>query len=171
MVGTKHETTGTYRFTARSADFFTSRKGERESEHRYDTTLARRKSNPPGTSGRRPGPTVRRETAMPARILAFAVPRGEHPRGRMAPVTATAYPYTGERDWPGDERALSRFLSGDVLGFEQIVRHYSTMVFSLAARLVGPTDAEEVAQVLAIPIGTVRSRLARGRALLREKLS
>src|SRR5664279_2628690 len=61
MVGTKHETTGTYRFTARSADFFTSRKGERESEHRYDTTLARRKSNPPGTSGRRPGPTVRRD--------------------------------------------------------------------------------------------------------------
>src|ERR1039457_718903 len=108
MVGTKHETTGTYRFTARSADFFTSRKGERESERRYDTTLARRKSNPPGTSGHRPGPTVRRETAMPARILAFAVPRGEDPRGRMAPVTATAYPYTGERDWPGDERALDR---------------------------------------------------------------
>ena len=83
---------------------------------------------------------------MPARILAFAVPRGEDPRGRMAPVTASAYPYTGERDWPGDERALSRFLSGDILGFEQIVRHYSTMVFSLAARLVGPAEAEDVVQ-------------------------
>ncbi len=83
---------------------------------------------------------------MPARILAFDVTRGEDPRGRMAPVTASAYPYTGERDWPGDERALSRFFSGDILGFEQIVRHYSTMVFSLAARLVGPTEAEDVVQ-------------------------
>jgi RNA polymerase sigma-70 factor, ECF subfamily len=83
---------------------------------------------------------------MPARILAFDVTRGEDSRGRMAPVTAPAYPYTGERDWQGDERALSRFFSGDVLGFEQIVRHYSTMVFSLAARLVGPTEAEDVVQ-------------------------
>jgi RNA polymerase sigma-70 factor (ECF subfamily) len=30
---------------------------------------------------------------------------------------------------------------------------------------------EEIAGVLGIPIGTVRSRLARGRALLKEKLS
>src|ERR1039457_2972820 len=147
MVGTKHETTGTYRFTARSADFFTSRKGERESERRYDTTLVRRKSNlPRGELPARGRVQPCGETSMPARILAFDVTRGEDPRGRMAPVTASAYPYTGERDWPGDERALSRFLSGAVLGFEQIVRHYSTMVFSLAARLVGPTDAEDVVQ-------------------------
>jgi RNA polymerase sigma-70 factor (ECF subfamily) len=59
-------------------------------------------------------------------------------------VSATVH--ASERDWPGDERAVSRFLAGDVLGFEQIVRHYSGMVFSLAARLVGPSDAEDVVQ-------------------------
>jgi RNA polymerase sigma-70 factor (ECF subfamily) len=58
----------------------------------------------------------------------------------------TASVHASERDWPGDERALGRFLAGDVLGFEQIVRHYSGMVFSLAARLVGPMDAEDVVQ-------------------------
>lgn len=49
-------------------------------------------------------------------------------------------------EWPGDERAVTRFLAGDVAGFEQIVRHYSGMVFSLAARLVGPQEAEDVVQ-------------------------
>lgn len=50
------------------------------------------------------------------------------------------------RDWPGDEKAVARFLGGDPNGFEQIVRHYSGMVFALAARLVGPWEAEEVVQ-------------------------
>lgn len=49
-------------------------------------------------------------------------------------------------EWPGDERAVTRFLAGDVEGFEQIVRHYSGMVFTLAARLVGPVEAEDVVQ-------------------------
>ena len=49
-------------------------------------------------------------------------------------------------EWPGDERAVTRFLAGDVTGFEQIVRHYSAMVFSLAARIVGPGEAEDVVQ-------------------------
>lgn len=54
---------------------------------------------------------------------------------------------TAERtEWPGDERAVTRFLAGDVGGFEQIVRQYSGMVFSLAARLIGPADAEDVVQ-------------------------
>ncbi len=83
---------------------------------------------------------------MPARILAFDTSRGEAPRVRMAAVAASAHPYPGERDWPGDEMALGRFLAGDVLGFEQIVRHYSAMVFSLAARVVGPAEAEDVVQ-------------------------
>jgi RNA polymerase sigma-70 factor (ECF subfamily) len=88
---------------------------------------------------------------MPARILAFDASRGEESRVRMAPVRsamATAHhpTHTGERDWPGDDIALHRFLAGDVLGFEQIVRYYSAMVFSLAARLVGPTEAEDVVQ-------------------------
>ena len=86
---------------------------------------------------------------MPARILAFDASRGEESRVRMAAVTPAAAPAHRppvEREWPGDEIALSRFLSGDVLGFEQIVRYYGTMVFSLAARLVGPSDAEDVVQ-------------------------
>lgn len=81
---------------------------------------------------------------MPARILAFDVPRGEDADARIVRVSASAH--ASERDWPGDERAVSRFLAGDVLGFEQIVRHYSGMVFGLAARLVGPADAEDVVQ-------------------------
>lgn len=83
---------------------------------------------------------------MAARILAFDQSRGDEPHGRMEKVAASAHPYANERDWPGDDRALSRFLAGDVLGFEQIVRHYSTMVFSLAARVVGPAEAEDVVQ-------------------------
>ena len=86
---------------------------------------------------------------MPARILAFDASRGEESRVRMAavkPAAATAHRPPVEREWPGDEIALSRFLSGDVLGFEQIVSYYGTMVFSLAARLVGPSDAEDVVQ-------------------------
>lgn len=81
---------------------------------------------------------------MPARILAFEAPRGGDAGARIAAVSASVH--TQDREWQGDERALSRFLAGDVLGFEQIVRHYSGMVFSLAARLVGPADAEDVVQ-------------------------
>lgn len=80
---------------------------------------------------------------MPARILAFDSQRGET-RVRMSPV-ATLYP-TERSEWPGDERAVTRFLAGDPSGFEDIVRHYATMVFSLAARLVGPSEAEDVVQ-------------------------
>lgn len=49
-------------------------------------------------------------------------------------------------EWPGDERAVTRFLAGDVTGFEMIVRQYSDMVFSLAARFVGPAEADDVVQ-------------------------
>ncbi|HKC26219.1 MAG TPA: sigma-70 family RNA polymerase sigma factor [Thermoanaerobaculia bacterium] len=57
-----------------------------------------------------------------------------------------AAPAVESREWPGDERAVTRFLAGDVVGFEQIVRHYSASLFSLAARLVGPSEAEDVVQ-------------------------
>jgi RNA polymerase sigma-70 factor (ECF subfamily) len=50
------------------------------------------------------------------------------------------------QDWPGDERAITRFLAGDVAGFELIVRRYSAMVFSIAARMLGPSEAEDVVQ-------------------------
>jgi len=81
-----------------------------------------------------------------ARILAFHPGSGAQHRGR---IPAVAFPVNGPseaRDWPGDEKAVARFLGGDPTGFEQIVRHYSGMVFSLAARLVGPWEAEEVVQ-------------------------
>jgi len=64
--------------------------------------------------------------------------------GTMPPVAALSAP--DRSDWQGDERALTRFLAGDVLGFEQIVKHYSSMVFSLAARMVGPGEAEDIVQ-------------------------
>ena len=85
---------------------------------------------------------------MAARILAFDATRGAGPGGRILSVAMTAgtHVHAAERDWQGDELAVSRFLAGDALGFEQIVRHYSGMVFSLAARLVGPSDAEDVVQ-------------------------
>jgi RNA polymerase sigma-70 factor (ECF subfamily) len=64
--------------------------------------------------------------------------------GTMLPVAAFSAP--DRSDWQGDERAIIRFRAGDVLGFEQIVRHYSSMLFSLAARMVGPGEAEDIVQ-------------------------
>ncbi len=83
---------------------------------------------------------------MPARVLAFD---GSYLRGRRVRiayvVVAHRSPQEPEDD-PGDERAVSRFLAGDVDAFETIVRRYSGMVFTLAARLVGPFDAEDIVQ-------------------------
>jgi RNA polymerase sigma-70 factor (ECF subfamily) len=64
----------------------------------------------------------------------------------MPAVIMPVTPRLEIRDWPGDEKAVARFLGGDPTGFELIVRHYSGMVFALAARLVGPWEAEEVVQ-------------------------
>lgn len=49
-------------------------------------------------------------------------------------------------DAAGDEHAVARFLAGDVTGFETLVRRHSGMVFTLAARLVGPLNAEDIVQ-------------------------
>ncbi|HUM02913.1 MAG TPA: sigma-70 family RNA polymerase sigma factor [Thermoanaerobaculia bacterium] len=83
---------------------------------------------------------------MPARILAFDTSPSRGKRVRIAAVVMAYRQPPGPEDAPGDERAVSRFLSGDVTGFEAIVRRYSGMVFTLAARLVGPHDAEDVVQ-------------------------
>jgi len=81
-----------------------------------------------------------------ARILAFDAGRPSGGRGRIAGVVP-AERHTPDADDPaGDERAVARFLAGDVSGFETLVRRYSGMVFTLAARLVGPLDAEDVVQ-------------------------
>ena len=81
---------------------------------------------------------------MPARILAFAPDRAGGRRVRIAAVATAIHHH--EDDSAGDDLAVTRFLAGDVTGFEVIVRRYSGMVFGLAARLVGPFDAEDVVQ-------------------------
>jgi RNA polymerase sigma-70 factor (ECF subfamily) len=81
---------------------------------------------------------------MPARVLAFDPARAAGRRVRIAAVATAAYHQ--DDDSTGDDLAVSRFLAGDVTGFEIIVRRYSGMVFGLAARLVGPLDAEDVVQ-------------------------
>ena len=81
---------------------------------------------------------------MPARILAFEPDRAGGRRVRIAAVATAIYHH--EDDSAGDDLAVTRFLAGDVTGFEVIVRRYSGMVFGLAARLVGPFDAEDVVQ-------------------------
>lgn len=81
---------------------------------------------------------------MPARILAFDPDRSVGRRVRIVAVATAVYHH--EDDSAGDDLAVSRFLAGDVTGFETIVRRYSGMVFGLAARLVGPFDAEDVVQ-------------------------
>ena len=83
---------------------------------------------------------------MTARILAFHSGPGGTRRGRIPLVVVPSSAMGESREWPGDEKAVARFLGGDPIGFEQIVRHYSGMVFGLAARLVGPWEAEEVVQ-------------------------
>ena len=83
---------------------------------------------------------------MAARVLAFDSSRPHGGRVRIASVVMAHRQPPGPEDAPDDERAVSRFLAGDVSGFEAIVRRYSGMVFTLAARLVGPLDAEDVVQ-------------------------
>ena len=81
---------------------------------------------------------------MTARILALTPDRRREPRARIGEVVSVLA--SDRTDWPGDERAVTRFLAGDAIAFEQIVRHYSGTLFSLAARLVGPSEAEDVVQ-------------------------
>jgi len=61
-----------------------------------------------------------------------------------AVIRPVKYPDAG--DWPGEERAVARFLAGDTTGFDLIVKRYSGMVFGLAARLLGPEEAEDIVQ-------------------------
>ena len=83
---------------------------------------------------------------MAARILAFDAHRPSGGRVRITSVVLAHRPPSEPDDGMGDEQAVSRFLAGDVTGFEAIVRRYSGMVFTLAARLVGPLDAEDIVQ-------------------------
>jgi len=83
---------------------------------------------------------------MTARILTFDGSRPHGAHVRIGSVVMARRSGQESEDGSGDERAVARFLAGDVSGFETIVRRYSGMVFTLAARLVGPFDAEDVVQ-------------------------
>jgi len=81
---------------------------------------------------------------MTASALALAsVAFGSRGRIRGVPPPERRIPRS---DWPGDERAVTRFLAGDVGAFEAIVRQYSEAVFVFSSRFVGPQEAEEVVQ-------------------------
>jgi RNA polymerase sigma-70 factor (ECF subfamily) len=53
---------------------------------------------------------------------------------------------TGGRAAPSDELLVMRAASGDLRAFEALVRRHRTAVLRAARRLVGPDDAEDVAQ-------------------------
>jgi RNA polymerase sigma-70 factor (ECF subfamily) len=83
---------------------------------------------------------------MVARILVFDGSRPREGRVRIASMVVANTSGPEAEDGSADERAVARFRAGDAAGFEAIVRRYSGMVFTLAARLVGPFDAEDVVQ-------------------------
>jgi len=83
---------------------------------------------------------------LTARILAFDTGQPLLGHGRIAAVASAGRQTPEPDDATGDERAVARFLAGDVSGFETLVRRYSGMVFTLSARLVGPLDAEDIVQ-------------------------
>lgn len=82
---------------------------------------------------------------MEAILVSLAASFTAGSRGRI-PAMPSPVKVPERQDWPGDERAITRFLAGDVAGFELIVRRYSSMVFSVAARMLGPAEAEDVVQ-------------------------
>ncbi|MBV9803273.1 MAG: hypothetical protein JO130_08795, partial [Solirubrobacterales bacterium] len=45
-----------------------------------------------------------------------------------------------------DETLIRRTLDGDLTAFEQLVERHRDIVFRVAARIVGPDDAEDVSQ-------------------------
>ena len=83
---------------------------------------------------------------MAARILAFDPSHPHGGRVKIRPVVLVRRSPHEPDDALSDDRAVTRFLAGDVSAFETVVRRYSGMVFTLAARLVGPLDAEDIVQ-------------------------
>jgi RNA polymerase sigma factor (sigma-70 family) len=45
-----------------------------------------------------------------------------------------------------DQRLIARTLEGELTAFEQLVQRHRNVVFRVAARIVGPDDAEDVSQ-------------------------
>ena len=73
----------------------------------------------------------RGDSPVTSRILAFQPgPRGSQ-RGRMPVVIMPVRTLHEGREWPGDEKAVARFLGGDLTAVDLIVRDLSGMVPAL----------------------------------------
>jgi RNA polymerase sigma-70 factor (ECF subfamily) len=95
------------------------------------------------------------------RILINAV----HARGRKLRATPSTAPI-GERDFPSEAGALAG--SDVVQALEQLPPEQKEV---LLLGVVEGFTGQEIAGILSIPIGTVMSRMSRGRQTLRQALS
>ena len=56
-----------------------------------------------------------------------------------------------------DMALAQRCATGDPGGFEELYRVYSSRLFSLACRMVGPTEAEDLLQEIFLSNSTIRN--------------
>src|SRR5258706_328770 len=59
---------------------------------------------------------------------------------------------------------------GDQNAFALLVQRYQHRVFALSVRMLQDRTYEEMADILAMPIGTIKTHLFRAKRLLKERL-